>query len=527
MIIAVVITIIISIVIFFFMRKYYNEISGDPSGTTPSGTTPKFSDWKDSLNYYTQMNTMKQYCHLKGYDYQAPDEKNEYGTCIYNEQTCKADSNPHWVMCQLDANSGSYLDSSGKPCNPSQLPYLEWHTDSSGNGRCLVSNFVPSFITNVCEAQGLGEWYQGSPNCDADGYCKINPDNIPTCKLTPKYCDNMGMDYSSSKNGIGDCTISEGQHIAEDIFGRTITRTVKRNAETMIRQCKHDVFSANCAKGVGTFITTPGQIAINTVDKEFSGFVDNMKLDCSGNIYSNMDTFVKCGESLFPQFYVGKQVVSFADGMLNGMLGWIPGVPSGLLTKAIGYVGKYGEIAIKALYHAGEDAVHAFEIAGDYTESALKNIGLGAPARLIAGALKNIVNYGIAMAKVIANVAQDAIHLFAEKIIPEVFHVFHSISEAFLHPLEFFKHVGKDIQQFITDPIGTLKNAFTEISKIGAKVFHEVRMVVNYLKGVASKLFSTIGKKLMDIVNHIEKVFSNVGKSIDHAFKSIGHFLGF
>lgn len=512
MIIVIIVLVVIIILAIFFQKKKSSTSSPSISPLKP----PSFKNWSDSLNHTAQLYTMKEYCNLKGYDYSPPDksEVGEYGKCVYNEKTCKADSNPHWVMCSLNSN-GNYTDNSGKPCDVNQMPYLEWHKDADGNGRCLVSNFAAGFIQNVCEAQGLGEWHQGESVCDKDGYCNINPNDIPTCVLTPDYCDTMGMDYSSKgTNGTGDCTMNDAQHIVEGLFGRTITRTIKRNGEAMVRQCRHEPLSANCALGVGNFLNTGNQIVINTVDKELQGYMDNLKVSCSGNIYQNFDSFAKCGASLFPQFYLSKQVVAFTDRVLDGMIGWIPGVPHAMIEKGLGYIGKYGEVAVKALYHAGEDAIHAFDIAGDYTERALKNIGLGAEGRIFGGAIKNIIKFGIGMAKTIASVAQESIHIFAESIAPAVYHVFHSVTEAVLHPKEFFNHVGKDIQKFIRDPIGSLKDAFSEISKISSKIFHAVRMVVNYLKDVALKVLGELKDILLDIAKHIEKVFKDVGNDI-------------
>lgn len=515
MIILVIVLVLIIILAIFFQKKTSS------TGSTGSFKPPSivFQNWSDALNHSAQLHTMKEYCNLKGYDYAPPDdtEAGEYGKCIYNEKTCKADSNPHWVMCSLNTD-GNYTDNSGKPCDINQMPYLEWHTDADGNGRCLVSNFASGFIQNVCEAQGLGEWHQGNSNCDKDGYCNINPNDIPTCVLTPQYCETMGLDYKSKDNG--DCTMNDFQHISEGIFGKTITRTIKRNGEAMVKQCHHDPFSANCALGIGNFLDTGNQIAINTVDKELQGYMDNLKVSCSGNIYQNFDSFAKCGASLFPQFYLSKQVVAFTDRVLDGMIGWIPGVPHALIEKGLGYVGKYGEIAVKALYHAGEDAIHAFDVAGDYTERALKNIGLGAEGRIVGGAIKNIIKYGIGMAKTIASIAQESIHIFAETIVPAVYHVFHSITEAVLHPKEFFNHIGKDIQKFIHDPIGSLKGAISEISKISTKIYHAVRMVVKYLKDVALKVLGELKDVLLDIAKHIETVFKNIGNEIAHVAKN-------
>lgn len=555
MIIAIIITVIFAIALFYAMKAWYKNLENQyPSIQTqvnkiiPSDGPSIFSDWTGSLSHAAQVNAMKSFCNLKGYDYFPPTDTatGEYGGCLYNEATCKADSNPHWVSCSLKGTrsasgtgynigdacnggrfcTGPYQDNDGKPCDPNQNPYLEWHVDSDGTGRCSVSTFPPSFITGVCEAQGLGGWYPGTSICDSSGYCNINPNDIPTCKLTSDYCDSMGLDYESDNtNGVdlGDCNLSDWQNITEAIFGKTITRTFKRNAEAMIRQCHDNPISANCALSIGTFLITDDQIIMATADKEFQGYMDNLKTACSGNIYASIDSFSNCGASLFPGFYLSKQVVGFVDGMLDGMLGWIPGVPHGLIGKGLGYVGKYGAIAAKALFHAGEMAIQAFDIAGDYCQAALNNIGMGAEGRFVFGAISNIVNFGIGMAKVIAGVAQEAIEIFAQDIVPAAYHVFHAITDAVLHPKEFFNHVLGDITNFLNDPVSSIKGAFTAIANVGGKVLDAAKMVINYLKDVAGKVLGELGQALADLAQSLENAFKNIGNDIKDAAKRAWH----
>lgn len=552
MLIAIVITVIFALALFYAMKAWYQNlenkyqsISSQISKIIPSGDSSVFSDWTGSLSHASQVYAMKSFCNLKGYDYFPPANTStgEYGGCLYNETTCKADSNPHWVSCQLKGTrsasgtgytagdactggpycTGGYFDHDGNSCNINQNPYLEWHTDANGVGRCLVSTFPPSFIKGVCESQGLGGWYPGTPNCDSSGYCDINPNDIPTCILTSDYCDSMGLDYEhDTTNGVdlGDCNLSDWQNIAEAIFGKTITRTFKRNAEAMIHECHDNPISANCALSIGTFLITDDQIIMATADKEFQGYMDNLKTACSGNIYSSFDSFANCGASLFPGFYLSKQVVGFADGMLDGMIGWIPGVPHGLIGKALGYVGKYGALAAQALFHAGEAAVHAFDVAGDYCQAALNNIGLGAEGRVVFGAISNIVNFGVGMAKVIAGVAKEAIEIFAQDIVPAAYHVFHAITDAVLHPKEFFNHVLNDLTNFISDPIGSIKGAFTTIANVGGKILDAAKMVANYLKNVAGKVLGQLGQDLADLAQHLEDAFKDIGNDIADGAKA-------
>lgn len=513
------------------MKGYFPSIS-DQTDNIPKPGASFYNDWTGTLSTHAHIEAVKNFCNAKGYDYLPPDKvgTGSFGECTYNEATCKSDSNPHWVSCHRSIMTGPdgststiFIDGSGKSCNPEQKPYLEWHPNINGKGACLVSTFPPSFITNVCEAHGLGEWYQGTPECDATGYCQLNPDDAPTCKLEHQYCERMGMDFRSGKNDQGDCYINDTQNIFEGIFGKTATRLGKRNFQLMTRECHHHPFSANCALAIGQFAFTDTQILYAAADKELKMYMDDLKTKCSGNIYKDLDSFEKCGGALLG-FSVGKQVVGFADNMLTGIFGWM-GLPHGLISKGLGYVGKYGNVAIKAIFHAGEKAIHAFDVAGDYCKKALDNIGLGGLASVWVGSIGNIVKFGIKMAKIIAGVAQEAIHIFAEDIVPAAYHVFHAVSDAVLHPKEFFAHVGKDIKAFISDPIGSLKNAFTEIGKIGEKVLHIVTVVLGYLKKVAGKILGIIGDQIMDVVHHIENVFKGIGHDIKKAAKHFWHAL--
>ncbi len=528
----IIVIVIIAIVLFYIMRLWLKRITPSQKPVVPSQGI--FTDWTGSLNHAAQLSAMKSFCNMKGYDYAPPGvtATGDYGSCLYNEQTCNADSNPHWVMCSQA--TGNYVDSSGKPCDPNQMPYLEWHVSENGTGRCLVSNFAPGFITGVCEAQGLGGWYKGTPTCDSSGYCTINQNDLPTCILTPDYCDKMGLDYrrdmtsSSPSTDIGNCDLSDWQNITEGIFGKTITRTVKRNAEAMIRECHDNPLSANCALGIGQFALSGEEIALKTVDKEFQGYMDDLKTACSGNIYQSFDSFEKCGASLFPGFYLSKQLVTFTDGILDGMIGWIPGIPKGLIGKGIGYVGKYGEIAVKAIFHAGEQAIHAFDIAGDYCKAALENIGLGAEGKFIIGAISNIVKFGVGIAKVIAGVAKEAINIFVQDIVPVAYHVFHAVTDAVLHPKEFFGNIAKNVEKFFQNPQDAIKNAFTAIVGLSNKILSAVKMVVNYIRKVAGQILGEVGDALIDIAKHLESFFKDLGNDIKdvaerawHGFESI------
>lgn len=530
MIVAIIITVVLAIALFFVTKSWYKRLITQYPSTSAmmsgAGSLPPafYMDWTGTLNLATQRYTTQQFCHQKGYDYEAPVGAYDYGSCLYTEDTCKADSNPNWVNCSFVTGSTGGVDNSGKACDLNQRPYLEWHTDSTGKGRCLISSFPPGFIQQVCQAKGLGEWYQGNPDCDSSGYCTLNPNDLPTCKITSDYCDRMGLDWENSNN-LGNCNLSDLQNVFEGIFGKTETRTWKRNTEAMIRECSNDIFSANCASSVGTELFTQDEIAINMADTEFNGYMNNLKQACSGDIYSSMDSFANCSANLFPAFYLQQQAQKFADGMLNGALGWIPGMPSNLFEKLSGYQYKYGKVALNAVFHAGEDAIKAFDIAGDAMYAALDNIGLGAEGSLVRGAIGNVIKFGGAMAGIIAQVAQEAIHIFANDIVPAAYEVFHAVCDAVLHPKEFFSNIGKDIGKFLADPVGSIKDAFTYLAGIGSDLLDAATAVVNKLLDVADQIgLGPLADDLKDIANHLKKALNEFSNDLKGAAEAVGGF---
>jgi hypothetical protein len=496
-------------------KKKISDITGDGG----------FEDWESVLNIASHRDAVQKYCLAKGYDYEAPVNPTDYGSCLYTQKTCEADSNPHYKTCiatKKDDGTVVGLDNDGKPCNLDQKPYLEWHTDANGKGRCLISHFPPSFIQNVCEARGLGKWYQGTPKCDADGYCQLNPDDLPSCTIEAPYCDKMGMDFLSD-GGKGDCDVSEVQGIFESLVGKTVTRTWKRNTEAMIRECSDSPFSWKCASSVGSEVTTMDQILLNTADKEMKDYMDNMKKKCSGDIYASTDSFTDCAGSILPGMYISGQVVKFADNMLNGALGWT-GLPPGLLQKASGYISKYGKVALNAIYHAGEDAIKAFDMAGDAMYHALDNVGLGPVGDIVKGVVGNVLFFGKEMAGIVANVTKEAIGLFTNTIAPAAYHVFHAVINAVLHPKEFFTGLAKDVGRFFTDPIGSMKSAFTGMKSLVKNIAHAVATVVKHLYNMAKNLLGDLGKQLVDMANHIASTFKDIGNDIADAGRAVGHF---
>lgn len=516
-------TIAIAIVLYLVLQKWWKRISvkySPSSGSIPSSTYA-LTDWTGALSVQAQRYAVKEFCTQKGYSYAPPTDPNGYGECLYNEQTCKSDSNPHWVSCLPVTGATGGVDPNGNPCDLNQKPYLEWHLDANGEGRCVVSHFPPAFIQNLCENKGLGEWHPGALICDATGYCQINPDDIPTCKLTSQYCDRMGLDYQDA-GGLGDCNLSDWQNVVEGIFGKTLTRTFKRNTEAMIRECSDSVFSANCAASIGTELTTGGQIALETVDTEFKGYMNTLQNACTGDTFSSVEHFYSCSTNLLPFFYLGAQAQEFADNMLNGCLGWIPGMPKGLIGKGMALVGKFGIFAVQALFHAGELAIQAFEIAGDIFFAALNVIGLGPVADIIRGACKAVIQFGARAAHVIANVANSVVHIFANDIVPAVFHAFDAVVSAVLHPAAFFESVAADIATLVSDPVRCITNAITAIAKLGGPFLDAAQMVVNKLRLIASQALTELATQLHAIADALESAFSSFGSSLLGDLEQVG-----
>lgn len=525
------ISFILILLLIFFLFWWYKKNIRDafPSASPPSLVPNVKVNWQELLNIQSHRHTIKEYCTSKGYDYEPPKDDLSYGNCLYTQDTCNADSNPHWVSCIADKD-GKGTDPEGKPCDLNQHPYLEWHTLPNGTGMCLNSQFPPSFIKNVCEGKGMGEWYKGTPDCDNDGYCTLKSSDLPSCTIKADYCDSFEMDYDSS--GLGDCDVSDWQNVLESVAGKTFVRTWKRNTENMIRECRDDVFSANCAKGIGEEITTGPQIALNTLDSELKTWQQGMKDACSGDVFGSTENFGKCAYNILPVAMLQEQMSKMGDSMINGALGWIPGVPKdlNLISKFNALQAKYGLVAINAVFHAGEDAIKCFDLAGDHLYKALDNLGpVGqVSGMLIKGVVANVLKYGKIMAGIISNVVGGAIQIFLNVVAPVVFYTLHAVISAVLHPLEFLNALASDLNKIITDPIGSLSYAIDEVSKLGAPALNAVKKVGNYLKDLDGKLSIEIGQDIKKIVDKLENAFNgvkddteNAGKAIGKAFESI------
>jgi hypothetical protein len=338
--------------------------------------------------------------------------------------------------------------------------------------------------------------------------------------LSKEYCDSMGLDYANS-GGKGDCTISEGQKIVEDIFGKTVTRTFKRNTEAMIKDCSSNVFSAKCASGIGTDLGTLDEISLNVIDEEFKGFVDKMKKNCNGNIYASTSSFGKCAESMLPNLYISEQGFKFAKGMFDGALGWTH-IPA-LMGKATTIVTKYGTKTLKYLFIGGEDFINSVDVAGDAVISALDNAG--PVGQITAGICKNVVAFGRQMAVIIANVAQESIHVFTQVIAPVAFHVFHAFISAALHPAELLKNVAADAENFFINPVESLGKAITALGSIGKKVLKAVKMVLTYLTGIISQVVGKLVDDLKNMIDVIGETFKNIGDDIKDEAEAVGNAL--
>jgi len=517
MLVAVIITIVLAIAVFLFFRKYFPKSKPNSPPNSLNG------DWTGTLNLATQRHTVEEYCHLKGYNYRAPLTEYDYGGCLYTEDTCIADSNPNWVSCTSVTGGG--IDSDGRPCNPDQRPYLEWHTPKGASeGMCMVSAFPPAFIQQICHEKGLGDWYPGRPVCDSSGYCQINPQDPPTCKISSGYCDKMGLDHENHE-GLGDCNLSDLQNIFEGVVGRTVTRSFKKTGEAMVQECKSDLFSSNCAVSILNSQLTLIPVALDTANELFIGYMKTLKDKCSGDIFTNPEKFYECSKNILPMFYLQNQATEFMDSMLDGALQFLPfGLPTGLLQKANGLLFKYGFIALNSFIEAGKAAIHAFEIAGDAFFYVLNHIGLGPVGDLIRGIAGNVIKFGRGICNIVINVAKEALSIFVNDLIPAAYHVFEAVVGCVLHPKEFFIAIGNNIAAFFRDPIGSIKSAIKVIADIGAKVWDLAKKVISRLVDLAKELGGLIADTLRDIANTIREAFESVGNKIEDVANEIKDF---
>lgn len=553
---AIIISIIITLIFVYIFVKYYQYI--EAQYPTIDNQLNNFNipivvnDWQDALAIDSHTYAMRNWCLDNGYDYVPPASTGDIGSCAYNQASCLADSNPNFQVClpcpTVTGASGASVSSlseianaisscaprmgltvDGVPCSLDQKPYLEWvpSVATGSNGVCLLSPYSLNIKQHLCDPVNLG-WNMGNFDCDSNGNCVIKSDykyDLPTCVITSDYCNNYGMDYSSD-GPLGDCEINDAQNIAESIFGKTITRTFKINGENMVKQCESDFFSGNCAKAIGTTLGTLGEIGVATGQEIFTEVIDNAKDACAGDIYSSTDNFLKCQLAVAefnPAIFATVEGEKFVNNILNGALGWIPGMPSDLLNKAIGYIVKYGEVAFNAIVAVGAQAVHAFDIAGDAMSYALQKVGLGSVASLAS----TVIGFGVKAAKAVAILGSECLELLenviTQTIGPAVLTVITAVSSAFLHPVDFCKSLASDIVAFVKDPIGSIKSAFTAFINLGGEVLTTVKMVISHLKTAVVGAVDAIASALNDVINTLVNVVDKVVDDIEKAAEAIWH----
>jgi phage-related protein len=135
-----------------------------------------------------------------------------------------------------------------------------------------------------------------------------------------------------------------------------------------------------------------------------------------------------------------------------------------------------------------------------------------------------VIAFGEKMASIIANTAEEALHIFTNTIVPAAYHVFEAITDAVLHPKEFFTNIANDVAQFFQDPVGSIKSAITEIAKVGGEVLDAAKMVIHKLTEVASRVEAALASTLIDIANKIAEAFSTVGRDIASTYHAVKRF---
>lgn len=494
------------------ITKYAGTGTDDSGGGSSGSMDPILA-----LNKAAHLNANKEWCTQGGYQFNAVTQK-----CAYTEAACLAMSN------------NTYKSKENKPFNI-------W-----ANGQCISAPSVGVFRANVCNNKifkttydaSLG-FHPGDITCDDKGICTYtedctDPDNLdggkcPTCVIPSGYCNSKGMDYDSL-GGLGDCTESDVQAVFEAIFGKTLTRTYKRNWENMQKECGHKFLSLNCAKSVGTFYTTGAQIAVKTYQKYMNDLVDNFKKECGGNFTDSTQDFVNCAWAMAkfnPAIWVTEMGVKMADGMLNTLFGWT-GMPNNVLQRGVGYAVKYGIKAAAAVFHFGEKAVQAIDKAGHMAMAFMEKVP-------IIGPLAKFTDFGIALAgldlmikyagpaiKALAHIGEAAVHIgikFAEAGL----HVLNAAVGAVLHPIDFAKKIwddlkdpkvlAKNLEDLVVNAVNMLKSA--------GKLFKQGWAAFKAGVKIAGQVLSKVWDKLKDVGKDIENGLEDAGGAIASGLSSL------
>lgn len=241
------------------------------------------NDYTDQIDAEAHTDAIKKYCAAKGLDY---DEKNN--TCAYNSSTCN-----------------------GKYDEISDLTYVR--------DKCLKrSNIIPSLI---CKDNGFA-YKEADVDCTDEGVCTVV--KAETCVITPDYCQSKEVDYRTDDMGNGDCYTNDPQIFLQVIFGQTVIKKYRANAENMVKSCSYNPVSKSCAAGIALFVFTP-QFILADASKAYAIATYREVVDSCSNVHSSKEVGL-CMKSItdrLPWIWLGTE----AGVVVDNLLGLIPGYP--------------------------------------------------------------------------------------------------------------------------------------------------------------------------------------------------------
>jgi hypothetical protein len=274
---------------------------------------------------------------------------------------------------------------------------------------------------NLCSNNDLPYVATARVRCDDNEVCTAPAAAAPTCKLTRAYCNAKGVDFNGTGNG--DCVLKVGQHIAEMIVGKTVTRTVRRRLESTYHSCEQGgPLSPICQDAV--ILYALGEVVVESVYEGYKQTIQKFNKSCihgTSNAGRRVMDCVLDTLNFWPGFWLTDQ----CNNMLNGMFSLIPGWPIRLqfpiwisfiapyAGKALDAIFKWGQAAGEAIYQAGEVAVRALEVAYDQTLSTFEDAG-EALAAATGQFVDSVGNIAAAIARAGRDFAQHVVNIAAQ-----------------------------------------------------------------------------------------------------------------
>lgn len=228
--------------------------------------------------------------------------------------------------------------------------YREWTRDAnSGKDVCVTTLPV---IRDYCATfkdrrgnQTIG-YFQGNLKCNlTGGYCEpVNEDdgNVPSCTITPAYCDAFSASYSTQPNGAGSCYLPDGQKFAESAIGTSIVRVYRDNIDQAIRACSSKD-AAKCFVSTMQVLVAPSYIVSDMLKQQYADTMKSIN-DAVDQLYNNptpvnLANLARVAYDSLPWMYWSKKLFSAVGGLIDGLVGMIPGlneiVPSGFFSKMV------------------------------------------------------------------------------------------------------------------------------------------------------------------------------------------------